>query len=88
MPTPARTVRFLNKLNGKKALGASFLFFSQKGKIARHNAPISNMASKLGLSQPFFAANVRGISNNENAAQIKSSPKTSSSNQRCFAVCQ
>jgi hypothetical protein len=88
MPTPARTVLFLNKLNGKKALGANFLLFSQKGNTARHAAPIKNIANKLGSSQPFFAANVRGISNNEKAAHSKSNPKISSSNQRCFAVCQ
>lgn len=88
MPTPARTVRFLNKLKGKKALGANFLLFSQKGKIVRHTAPISNMVNKLGSSQPFFAASVRGISSKEKAAHSKSSPKISSSNQRCFAICQ
>jgi hypothetical protein len=87
MPTPARTVRFLNKLKGKKALGASFLFFSQKGKTARHAAPISSMANKLGSSQPFFAAKVSGINSNERPTHSKSSPKTSSSCQRLFAIC-
>jgi hypothetical protein len=77
----------LNKLKGKKALGANFLLFSQNGKTARHAAPISSMANKLGSSQPFFAANVRGINISERPAHSKSSPKTSSSYQRLEAIC-
>jgi hypothetical protein len=86
MPTAARTLVFLNKLNGKNARGANFMFFSQKGNTARQTAPTSSMATKLGSSQPFFAAKVRGISNSEKAAHSKSRPKTSISTQRSLTT--
>lgn len=79
-------VRFLNRLGGKKACGASFLLLSHKGNASKHNPPMTSMAIILAFFHLLlaFGAKVSGSRINEIAAANSSRPNVSKSNHKFF----